>query len=225
VLVDGSGPGAPIACADDCGPGRLTRLEAELGGGNDRLRLEQASFPGGVRVQGGPGSDGLTGSPGGDLLDGGPDRDAVDAGGGADLVVLRDAAGDDIANCGGDPGDRVELDPGDLFQACATVSRTALRDIWPPRLSALRISGRALRFRMSEPGTVVLHYELARGRSWLRLPARHRLRVPRGAQFHILPVDEPGEGGLRRGRYRITFRAYDVAGNAAPAQRRIYVVP
>lgn len=82
------------------------------GGGNDTL----AGGSGADQVDAGDGDDAINGGSGDDRIHAGGGIDSVSAGGGADRIDVRDGAGGDVVECGGD-FDRYRADPGDVIAA------------------------------------------------------------------------------------------------------------
>jgi hypothetical protein len=88
-------------------------------------------------------------------------------------------------------------------------SSGTIADLVPPTVSRLRLARRVLRFRLSEAGPVTI--------------AIQRRRRPR--RVHVATLRRPGVAGPNRvrlgrrlskpGRYRVTVRAADAAGNAS----------
>jgi RTX calcium-binding nonapeptide repeat (4 copies) len=168
-------------------------------------------------IDGGDGADSIVSKGGPDKLlirDGGSDQATCGAGG--DQVVA-DAQGTDtiFSDCesidfapapvvqpppppASDPGNG----SGDPTPTPAPTPAPA-GDHTPPVLSALKLKGKTLSYRLSERATVKFRVQLKKGRKW---------KAPR-------TQSKAGLAGLnklrlaRRGRYRVTAIAKDAAGN------------
>ncbi|HEV2723198.1 MAG TPA: hypothetical protein VGV10_01050 [Thermoleophilaceae bacterium] len=101
-----------------CGSAAITRIEMDLGDGDDS-GLVLAPLP--SHLRGGEGDDELTTSAGADRLDGGNGSDSADAGQGDDTVLMRDRRVDSVL-CG-DGRDRVRAEVLDTLEfSCESVN-------------------------------------------------------------------------------------------------------
>jgi Ca2+-binding RTX toxin-like protein len=165
------------------------------------------------RIDGGGGADSIVGKGGPDellLRDGGPDQ--VTCGGAADHVVADSQGTDSIfSDC-----ESVDFAPAPVGQPTPTPAPTPgsdpgsgnptpspSGDHTAPVLSALKLKGRTLSYRLSEKATVKFGIQLKAGRRWkaLRSVSRTGVAGPNKLRF------------TRRGRYRVTAVARDTAGN------------
>jgi len=93
----------------------FTAISVSAGGGNDRVRIDQANgtfTDEAITIDGGPGKDTLLGGDGGDLLIGGLGNDFVDGNRGDDLALMSE--GNDTFHWDpGDGSDTVEGQSGD----------------------------------------------------------------------------------------------------------------
>jgi hypothetical protein len=103
---------------------------------------------------------------------------------------------------------RVTLAPARFAVARAATARTAVR------------RGSTVRFALSEPAAVTLRIErLAGGR---RRAAATLRRSARAGANRVRFSGRIGRRALRRGRYRLTVRAIDGAGNRSAARRAVF---
>jgi Ca2+-binding RTX toxin-like protein len=174
---------------------------------------------------GSPQPDVLTGDGGPNTIDGGGGPDSISGKGGADTLLMRDGV-QDQATCG-DGSDEVVADvkgTDAIFGDCESVDFApapvvqqppppppgsptpippATGDHMAPVLSALKLKGRTLSYRLSEAATVRFGIQLKSGRRWKTLRARTQSGAAGANKLRF----------SRRGRYRVTAVATDAAGN------------
>ena len=180
---------------------------------------------------GGPYADELTGNDGPNTIDGGGGADAVSGKGGADELLIRDGKVDQ-ATCGTGTDHVVADTQGTdaIFGDCENVdfapfappppptptpgspdpgtpTPPATGDHVAPVLTALKLKGKKLSYKLSEPAAVKLRVQRKAGRKWKTL---------RGA------LSQKGLAGLNkkrfarhlaRGGYRLSAVATDTSGN------------
>jgi Ca2+-binding RTX toxin-like protein len=173
---------------------------------------------------GSPHADALTGDAGPNTIEAGTGADSVNGGGAADELLLRDG-GPDQATCGG-AGDHGVADAqgtDTIFSDCESIDfapfvpappatpgssdpGTPAADHTSPVLSALKLKGRTISYKLSEPAKVKLRVQRKAGRKWK----------------NALTLSQAGHAGLDklklkralgRARYRLVGVATDASGN------------
>jgi Ca2+-binding RTX toxin-like protein len=178
-------------------------------------------------LTGGPHADALTGDDGANRIDGGGGADSIIGKGGPDTLLLRDGSRDQ-ATCGA-AADTVVADSqgtDTIFSDCESIdfapapvvqptptpipgtgnpTPSPAGDHTPPTLSALKLKRRTISYKLSEAATVKFTVQRRTGSRWKAL---------RGA---LSQAGAAGPNKLRfkraAGRYRLTARAADAAGN------------